>query len=463
MSRLLNVKNLSAFLSMHQNTLYKLVEKGEIPFIKRKGVGIRFRKEDIEVWLNQGSLKINCFLESFSKVDLALDAYDKLFLGGERMSQNGKTWSYPFGSVYLRLTKSGKKKWYLYYRVDGKRIREVVKNAQSRADALKTLQVKVADAFRGEYGFKKQEKRIKFMEFSELYIENYARVNKRSWNDDVCCIRKFKEFFRNSYLQDISSFDIESFKAKRLKKGNSKSRVNRYLALLKKMFNLAIDWGYLNENQVRKVKFFPENDNLKERILCPEEERRLFEASSNHLRPIISTALHTGMRRGEILSLKWNQVDLTKRIIRVEKTKSNKIRTIPINDLLLKELIQLKKENGKSDFIFLNPKTGKPMKDVKTAFNAAKRRAKIKELRFQDLRHTFASRLVERGVDLITVKELLGHHSVLITQRYTHSNSEQKRKAVDNLAKQEERSLDFVPVLSTQKKGWVSNGLFTAN
>ena len=139
MSKLLTVKDLSAFLGMHPNTIYKLVEKGEIPFIKRKGVGIRFRKEDIEVWLNQGSLKIHSFLESFSKVDLALDAYDKLFLGGERMSCKGKTWSYPFGSVYFRLTKTGRERWYIYYRVDGERIREVVKNAQSRADALKVL------------------------------------------------------------------------------------------------------------------------------------------------------------------------------------------------------------------------------------------------------------------------------------------------------------------------------------
>jgi len=106
----------------------------------------------------------------------------------------------------------------------------------------------------------------------------------------------------------------------------------------------------------------------------------------------------------------------------------------------------------------LNPKTGKPIKEIKTALNGAKRRAGIK-----DLRHTFASRLVERGVDLITVKELLGHHSVVITQRYTHSSSEQKRKAVENLAQIEVEDLKFVPILSTRKQGRFSNGLFTAN
>ena len=463
MDKLLTVCQAAEYLQLHPNTIYKLVKRDEIPFIRIKGLGIRFRKDEIDEWLKQGSLKIHSFIESFSKVDLALDEYDRLFLGGERMSRKGKTWSYPFGSVYFRLTKTGKERWYIYYRVDGERIRKAVKNAQSRADALKVLQIEVADAFRGKYGFKREKKRIKFMKFAEEYIENYAKVNKRSWKDDVYCIGIIGQFFENSYVHDINSFDIEKLKMERLKKGISKSRVNRYLALLKKMFNLAIDWGYLRDNPVRKVRFFSEKDNIKERILNLEEERKLLGAGSEHLRPIILTALHTGMRRGEILSLEWDQVDLTKRIIRVEKTKSGKTRIIPISNFLFKELSSLKEKNGKPDYVFLNPKTGKPIKEIKTAFNGATRRAGIKDLRFHDLRHTFASRLVERGVDLITVKELLGHHSVVITQRYTHSSSEQKRRAVENLAQIEVEDLKFVPILSTRKQGRLSNGLFTAN
>lgn len=80
-----------------------------------------------------------------------------------------------------------------------------------------------------------------------------------------------------------------------------------------------------------------------------------------------------------------------------------------------------------------------------------------------DLRHTFATRLVEKGVDLITVKELLGHHSVVVTQRYTHSNSDQKMNAVQNLAKKNSKSANFVPVLSTPEEAKLSNVLFTAN
>jgi len=379
------------------------------------------------------------------------------------MSPKGKTWHYAFGSVYLRQSKSGKERWYVYYRFEGRRIRKVIEGALSRADALKVLQVEVADAFRGKHGFKKEEKKIKFSDFAELYLENYAKVNKRSWKDDAYSLRRLNEFFDGSRIHDITPFDLERFKTERLKEGISKARVNRNLALLKKMFNLAIDWGYLKESPARKVRLFSEKDNLKERILTAEEEERLLEASSEHLRPILITALHSGMRRGEILSLEWHQVDLTRRTIRVEKTKSGRTRIIPVNDLLFDELMSLKKKDGKAEHVFLNPRTGKPIGDVKTAFNAAKRRAGIKGLRFHDLRHSFASRLIALGVDLITVKDLLGHHSVTVTQRYTHSNAEQKRKAVENLALTEAKPFKFVPNLSTRLEGRILNALFTAN
>ncbi len=460
MSQLFTVKDLSSFLSLHPTTIYKLAEKGEIPFIKRRGVGIRFRKGEIEGWLNQGSLKINSFIESFSKVDLALDRYDRLFLKGGSMSRKEKTWSYPFGSVYLRLTKTGKEKWYIYYRVEGERIREVVKNAQSRADALKVLQVKVADAFRGRHGFKKQEKRIKFKEFAELYIENYAKVNKRSWKTDEYMLKRVKEFFNEKDLHEIDSLLIDQFRASILKEGVTKSTANRYMALLKSMLNLSIEWGYLKTNPV-KVKFFSEMDNLKERILSKEEEQSLLEACSAHLKPIVLTALHTGMRKGEILNLKWSQVDFTNMVIKVENTKSGKPRLIPINECLLEELMRLKRQSGKSNYVFLYPDSGKPLKDVKRSFPGAVRRSGIRGLRFHDLRHSFASRLVAKGVDLITIKELLGHHSVRITERYTHSNSEQKKSAVERLASK--KVTHFVPILSKSKRPLVSNDLFSIN
>ena len=460
---LLSVKALSAYAGVSSCTVLRWVKSGDIPFIRRKGLGIRFQKEEIDTWLSQSAHKPEAILDIALTTDLTLQKYDKLFLkGGVKMSPKGKTWNYPFGSVYLRLTKSGKDRWYIYYRNEGRRVRKAVKGAQCRADALKVLQVEVADVFRGKHGFKREGKKIRFMEFAGLYIENYAKVNKRSWRDDLYSIGTFKPYFGNSWLHEISTLDIESFKAARLKEGVSKSRVNRNLDVLKKMLNLAVDWEYLHESPARKVKRFP-GSNLKERILGEDEKRRLLETCAPHLRPIVITALYTAMRKAEILSLKWGQVDLGKRTIRVERTKSGKPRIIPINSVLLDELSRLKQANGKSEHVFLDPANDKPMKDVKTAFRSACRRAEIKGVRFHDLRHTAASRMVEAGVDLVTVSKILGHSTIQMTMRYAHPTPENMRRAVETLAQNVPSAQDFVPAPSPQEESAPTNDLVSAN
>ncbi len=106
-----------------------------------------------------------------------------------------------------------------------------------------------------------------------------------------------------------------------------------------------------------------------------------------------------------------------------------------LNSELFKVLKEFRARNEKADFVFVNKETGLPYKDVKRAFKSACKRANISDLRLHDLRHTFASRLIENGVDLITVKELLGHSTVKMIERYTHPNHKQKRRAVEFLAK----------------------------
>jgi len=150
--------------------------------------------------------------------------------------------------------------------------------------------------------------------------------------------------------------------------------------------------------------------------------------------------------------MKWDQIDFEHKLVRVEKTKSGKIRYVNTNSVLSKTLENLKAENGEGEFLFTNPETGLPLKDVKTAFKSACRRANIKNLRFHDLRHTFASRLVESGVDLITVKELLGHSTVKITERYTHPNQSLKKEVVELLAKKPEKSDDLAHIWHTERK-----------
>ncbi len=453
MNPLLTVKEVAGILRVHPNTVYQKALSGEIPSVRTSNSRIRFIEKDIKEWLerrSRSSSSVPLFEEAL-RTDLSLENYDKLFLkGGVEVSPKGKTWNYPFGSVSLRLGESGKESWYIYYRTDRMRVRKVVRLAQSRADALKVLQIEVADAFRGQYGFKRGEKKVRFDEFGKIYIENYAKLNKRSWKDDVFTVDLLNKSFGTMLLQENNPLDIEKFRSKRLSEGVSKLRVNRNLAIMKKMFNLAIDWGYAQANPVRRVRFFSEYENLKERVLTSEEETRLLAACAPYLKSIVITALNTGMRRGEVLGLKWSQISLPQRLIRVERTKSGKVRFIPINDFLFHEFQRLARANGSAEYVFLNPRNRKRLVDTSTGFDTANKRAHITGLRFHDLRHTFASRLVARGVDLITVKDLLGHHSVITTQRYTHSNADQKRRAVQALIIPEASASALVPSVSRQ-------------
>ena len=368
-------------------------------------------------------------------------------------------WTYGIGSVVLRKTKNKEDRHYIHFQIDKHRVREVVKGARTRAEAVKVLNLKVADALRDtlrdKHNFKKENPEITFNEMADLYLKKYAMVKKKSWKkSDKTYISKMKPFFGDTKLLDLNEITplmIEGYISERLSTGIKKCSVNRELSCLRKIFNVAIDWGYANDNPVRKVKFFPENCNLRERVLTEEEEKQLFEAATPHLKPILAVALYTGMRRGEVLKLRWQHVDFEEREIIVVESKSGKARTLPINSFLFHLLYGLRLQDGKSEFVFVNHETGKPFVDIKRAFNGACKRAEIKDLRFHDIRHSFASRLARNGVDLNTVKELMGHASITTTQRYLHSQAKEKRQAVETLTGQA-KNFDL-ECLECQKNG----------
>ncbi|MBN1270903.1 MAG: tyrosine-type recombinase/integrase [Candidatus Aminicenantes bacterium] len=441
---LLTVKELSSFLHVHPNTVYKWTDEKKIPFIKINGL-VRFKEKQIEDWQDRNESQVYKSPSFLPNLMISLPEFDKMLLKGRSaLSKNSKRWNYGFGSVYTRKTKQGKVRWYIDYRNEnGERVQKVVKNAQTRDHAVIELREKIAECFMKDHPSQQKTKKVKFSKFAEMYIEDYAKVNKASWKDDEYRISKFAEFFGDIYLDELPPVAIEKFKMERLKQGAEKSTVNRYLTILKRMYNVAIEWGYTKGNPVNAVKSFPKADKLKERILPQDEEERLLEAASAHLKPIIIMALNTGMRRGEILNLKWNDVNLEAKEIKLVKTKSGRSRIVDINSVLLKELSGLLKTGKKQDFVFLNPKTGKPYNKLQTSFDGACRRADIKGLRFHDLRHTFASRLVGKGVDLIKIKEILGHSTVKITERYTHSDRKEKKKAVELLCKKPDKPAEI--------------------
>lgn len=352
-------------------------------------------------------------------------------LGGASEMPKGKSKSrlnIGIGAVYPRKFRCGIR-WFLDYRdKNGKRVQRVIKHAQNQQDAVMALQEEIRRAFDAEYNLKREHGSMEFETLSEKYIELHAKVNKRAWEkaDKIYLSCHLIPYFSGYEITRISSELIEKYKKQRLDEGAKKSTVNRELSCLRLIFNKAISWGYLDESPMKDFKFFSEKDNFMERVLSLEEEARLLEnCASMAVRDFIVFGLNTGMRKSEILSLEWKNVSLEKRAILVTKTKSGKNREIPINDTLYSLLVRLHGGNGSGRMF--------PYTNVYWSFKKAARLAGIPEVRLHDLRHTFATRLIESGVDIITLRDLLGHSQSAVTERYTHPNESLKRVAVDAL------------------------------
>jgi integrase len=206
-----------------------------------------------------------------------------------------------------------------------------------------------------------------------------------------------------------------------------KSSVDRNLQVLRRFFNWCIKQGLATDNPLRRVKFF-RADTKRLRYLTDEEFARLLgEASkitrSPYLRAAIEIAVFTGLRRSNVLGLRWEWVDWLNRVIRVPRTKSGKPLAVPLNVTAYRVLQRLWSERGDSPYVFSHTSganAGDAVQDLKKGFHTAVANANISDFRWHDLRHTFASWLVMRGASLRAVAELLGHQTMQMTMRYAH-------------------------------------------
>jgi len=345
---------------------------------------------------------------------------------------------YGSGSVFKR-----KGKFWIAYYSDGKQIREAV--SYDRETAEKVLKTRQADVIRKRFHLPHAEK-ISFEEMSKRYLL-WSKTNKISWIRDTVSMKNLVTFLGDYKLGQISPFLIEKYKQtrketvreskkKKIRKHPSNASINRELALLKHLFSLAIKWRYADSNPVKEVKFLKEEQ--KERILSPEEIKLLLYEANDDLRPIILTALNTGMRLGEILSLKWSQVNFKAGFIQIEHSKSGKMRKIPMNDLLIQALQRVKRND--CEIVFM--KNRRPIKSIRTAWEMALKRAEILHCRFHDLRHTFATYSLAYGSDLVSIRDILGHSDIRMTSRYAHSSEDMKKRAVDSLTRLMPTDLD---------------------
>jgi integrase len=327
---------------------------------------------------------------------------------------------------YTRIMINGKDKWESVGKVG-----EVTKAvAQRREDEIKR---KIR---RGVYDYE-DDLTLKDIENEYIrYVEETKQLRTSRKRKEQ--LRTLKSYFQDKILNRITPGDIDDYKSFRLKNVKP-ATVNRELATLRHIFNLARrNKKFYGDNPVSIAGLLSE-DNHRDRVLIPDEEERLMSNSSDHLKPILATALNTGMRRGEILSLTWNNVDFDNNlfIINASNNKSKKTKRIPINSYLKTMLLELKFRNQianeVNEYVFLGD-DNKPLKDIKTAFKNACRRARVEGLRFHDLRHTAGTRMLESNVNIVAISEILGHSSIDITKkRYLHPDNS-LREAVEKLA-----------------------------
>ncbi|MBI5749667.1 MAG: site-specific integrase [Nitrospinae bacterium] len=280
-----------------------------------------------------------------------------------------------------------------------------------------------------------QKQEFTFKELADKF-EVFAKGRVTNYKKSIgCTLSKQIDKFGNILLSDFNSHLIETYQTSLIDAGYSVATINRYMFVIKRLFSKAHEWEMISDHtlkQIRKVKNL-KGANKRLRYLSKEECITLITECDNHLKPIVITALNTGMRKSEILSLEREKhLDMRHGFILLDKTKNKERREIPINPTL-RDTLQRIPQRLDSPYVFYDPATGKPYGDVKKSFKSSLRRAGIKDFHFHDLRHTFASHLVMAGVDLTTVSRLLGHKSLTMTLRYAHLAPSHITEAVNKL------------------------------
>ena len=264
-----------------------------------------------------------------------------------------------------------------------------------------------------------------FAEFINDQYLPHIKTYKRSWKTDISLLKNhLLPRFGSTPMHQITRQDIVRMHSDRRNSGGAPGSANRLLIMMRYIFNLALRWEVagIKGNPTKNVPLMAEG-NMKERYLTEAEARKLYNAvcqSDNQmLKYIFSALILSGARKREVLDAKWSDFDFGRRIWRIPTTKLGKPRHFPMSDGLMNLLTTMPK-NLHSDYVFANPKTNKPFVSIHAAWDTARKAAGLPEVRIHDLRHSFASFLVNSGRSLYEIGKLLGHTQVRTTQRYAH-------------------------------------------
>ena len=293
-----------------------------------------------------------------------------------------------------------------------------------------------------------------FAEFIEQRYLPYVKGYKKSWNSDVSYLNnQILPALGKKYLDEITKKDIIDFHHGLRSKGYKPGTCNRSLILLRYAFNLAIRWEIpgIKANPTKDVPLFDDHDGKRDRFLSQEETQRLFmavqQSSNPMLQYIITMLILTGARKREVLDCRWEDLDLDKRQWRIPTTKAGRPRYVPLSNGVLTLLANVPHDE-RCPYVFANPKTKKPFESIFNAWNTARKQAGLSEVRIHDLRHSFASFLVNAGRSLYEVQRILGHTQIKTTQRYAHLSQDTLLDAADAVG-----NLINTPVLPNPSPG----------
>lgn len=346
--------------------------------------------------------------------------------------------------LMLEIRASGGKTYYLRYQDNRGRTRQLKlasANDISLKQAKKLFQQKRNMIAMGHdpCEIKVQTKAIPtFANFIHQQYIPFVKTYKRSWSSDISLLKNhLLPRFSHKYLDEITRQDIVKMHYERRASGAAAGSANRLLVLMRFIFNLAIRWEIpgIKSNPTQNIPLMEAN-NKRERYLSIEEAQRLYvavQASENSmLQFIVPMLILTGARKREVLDAKWRDFDLTRRIWRIPFTKSGKARHVPLSDGVINLLGTMPKV-AHCEWAFANPVTQKPYVSIFWAWDSARKKANLADVRMHDLRHSTASFLVNAGRTLYEVQHILGHSQVKTTQRYAHLNNDTLLSAINSV------------------------------
>ena len=325
--------------------------------------------------------------------------------------------------------------WWTCISYNGRKVQKSLETSDKKL--AQAIEAKIrTELVEGSYFEKLAGRKKTFKDMMDKFMAEYApKVSINTQISYATSLTHLNPFFCEYNLLSISPKMVSRYKVLRNGESAAPASVNRELSMLTRAFNFAAkEWEWLRDNPASKVSKEKEN-NERDRWLTKDEEKKILDNSPVWIREIVILLLNTGLRLEESLSLEWSRVNLLRRTILIRETKNGSPKTLPLNKIALNVLNQRSKVKSiKHDYVFISFR-GKKVhpKFLRKCFYEVLKEAGIQNLLLHDLRHTFATRLAQAGVDLYKISKLLGHKDIRMTQRYAHHCPDSLREGVEIL------------------------------